>query len=103
MICVTVFYPNSPDRKFDHDYYVKTHMPLCLDRLKNHGVVRFEVDRGLGGQDPQSPAPFVCMGRLYFTTLEGFQEGMRTHGAEIRADIANYTDITPNLQVSQNT
>ena len=102
MICVTVLYANVPGKRFDHDYYVKTHMPLCLDRLKNHGMVRFEVDKGLAGRESGAAAPFICLGRLYFMNLEGFQEGMQTHGAEIMADIPNYTDIAPDLQVSQN-
>ncbi len=101
MICVTVLYPNSAGKKFNHDYYVQTHMPLCYERLKNHGMVRYEVDRGLSGPDPGSEAPFSCMGRLYFTTLEDFQQGMSAHGVEIRADVANYTDIMPQWQVSQ--
>jgi len=101
MICVTVLYANTPGERFNHDYYVQTHMPLCFERLKTHGMIRYEVDRGLFGRDPAAEAPYVCMGRLYFTTLEDFQSGMSAHGPEIVADIPNYTNIAPALQVSE--
>jgi uncharacterized protein (TIGR02118 family) len=101
MVCVSVFYPNDAGKKFDHDYYAAKHMPLVMDRLKSSGLIRYEIDRGVGGGAPGAPAPFVCVGRLYFNSPEGFQEGLRSHGPEIMADVANYTDLSPSIQVSE--
>jgi len=101
MVCVSVFYPNDPGKKFDHDYYAASHMPMVLDRLKSNGMTRYEIDRGVGGGAPGAPAPFVCVGRLYFNTLDGFQESLSAHGPDIMADIPNYTDISFQLQVSE--
>lgn len=103
MVCVSVFYPNDAGKKFDHDYYAAKHMPMVMGRLKSSGLMRYEVDRGAGGGAPGAPALFVCIGRLYFSSLEGFQEGMQTHGPDLQADVPNYTDVTPQFQVSETT
>jgi len=103
MVCVSIFYPNDPGKKFDHDYYAASHMPMVMDRLKSNGLTRYEIDRGVGGGLPGAPAPFACVGRLYFDTLEGFQAGLGTHGPEILADVPKYTDISPQLQISETT
>jgi uncharacterized protein (TIGR02118 family) len=101
MICVSVFYPSGPGKKFDHGYYAKTHMPLVLDRCKSYGLIRYEIDNGLASEEPDSPAPFAGIGRLYFDKLEGFQAAMQTHGPELLGDVPNYTDIEPQFQISE--
>jgi uncharacterized protein (TIGR02118 family) len=103
MVCISVVYLNASGKKFDHDYYAQTHMPLVRDRCKSSGLIRYEIDRGLGGGAPGSPAPFACIGRLYFDTVEGFQKAMGAHGPELIGDVPNFTDIEPQIQVSQMT
>jgi uncharacterized protein (TIGR02118 family) len=103
MVCISVFYPNTPGKKFNHDYYAQTHMPLVMNRLKSFGMIRYEIDTGLAGGAPGTPAPFASVGRLYFNTLEDFQQGFGAHAPEFLADIPNYTDIEPQIQVSQMT
>jgi uncharacterized protein (TIGR02118 family) len=101
MIRVTVLYPNESGKKFDEEYYKSRHMKLVTDRLKSFGLVRTEVDHGLAGGAPGSPAPYVCVGHLYFDSLADFQKGMGAHGQEILADIPNYTNIQPTMQISE--
>jgi hypothetical protein len=43
----------------------------------------------------------VCIGNLYFETAEGYEKGVAASGGVIRADIANFTDITPIRQISE--
>ena len=50
---------------------------------------------------PGAPAPYVAIGHVYFNALEGFQKGMGQHGKDIMADIANYTNIAPQIQISE--
>jgi uncharacterized protein (TIGR02118 family) len=38
---------------------------------------------------------FIC------ESADAFQAAMKQHGAEILADIVNYTDIAPVLQISE--
>jgi uncharacterized protein (TIGR02118 family) len=103
MICVSALYANAASKKFDHVYYAKKHMPMVLDRLKDVGMLRYEIDRGVSGGAAGSPPAYVCIGRLYFETLAGFEQGLAKHGPEIMADIPNYTDAEVALQVSETT
>jgi uncharacterized protein (TIGR02118 family) len=100
MIRVSVFYPNSPGKKFDLDYYVNRHMPMVVDLLKPGGLVKAEVDKGLGTAQPGAPAPYVCVGHVYFQSVEAFQQAFGPHADRLMGDIPNYTDIEPILQIS---
>ena len=101
MVRITVLYPNETGKKFDVDYYRNRHMKLVGDRLKSFGLVRTEVDKGLAGGAPGAPAPYVCIGHVYFNSVGDFQKGMGAHGKEIMADIPNYTNIQPQIQISE--
>ncbi len=101
MVRITVLYPNETGKKFDHDYYVNKHMKLVRERLGAFGLVRTEVDRGKAGGGPGSPAPYVAIGHVYFERAEDFQKGMGQHGKEIMGDIPNYTNIQPQIQISE--
>jgi uncharacterized protein (TIGR02118 family) len=101
MIRVSVLYSNEAGKKFDHDYYKNKHMPFVGDTLKPFGLIRYEVDKGVGGGAPGSSAPFVGVCHLYFNTLGEFQKGMGQQGAKLMADIPNYTNIQPQVQISE--
>jgi uncharacterized protein (TIGR02118 family) len=101
VICVSVFYPNGPGKQFDHVYYEQTHRPLVMHRLAAHGITRYEIDQGLSGLGPGSEPMYACVGRLYFSTVAEFQQGMTSHGAELQADIPNFTNIQPQFQISE--
>jgi uncharacterized protein (TIGR02118 family) len=101
MICVSVSYPGGPGKRFDHEYYQDKHRALVVDRLTSVGLTRIEMDKGLSGMVPGSEPMFTGGGRLYFNSIEEFQHAMAAHGAELMADISNYTDITPQFQVSE--
>ena len=103
MICVTVFYANTPGKKFDHDYYQQKHVPLAKERLATAGMLRCEVDRGLSGALPGSPAPSVCVCRFYFSSVDEFGKAFQAHAPELLADLPKFTDIQPDFQVSQTT
>jgi len=101
MIQVSVMYPNRKDTQFDMDYYMNSHIPLVHKRLKSKGLIKSEVSHGIGSAEPGSAAPFICIANLYFEKLEDFQQGFSAHGKEILADIPNYTNVKPQLQISE--
>jgi uncharacterized protein (TIGR02118 family) len=101
MIRISVLYPNETGKKFDHDYYVNKHMKLVRERLGRFGLIRTEVDKGVAGGAPGAPAPYVALGHVYVNRIEDFQRGMSEHGTEIMADIPNYTNIQPHIQISE--
>lgn len=101
MIRVSAYYPYASDGKFDLDYYTGKHMAMVGERLKDMGLVKWEVDKGLAGGQPGAPAPFVAIGHLYFNSVDEFQKAFGAHAAEIMGDIPNFTDQQPEIQISE--
>jgi uncharacterized protein (TIGR02118 family) len=101
MVRVTVLYPNESGKRFDHAYYAGKHLPMVMERLKGSGMLRYEVDRGVAGGGLGGSPPFVAACHLYFNAAADFQKGIDAHGAEILGDIPNYTDISPQIQISE--
>lgn len=99
MFKVNVFYPNTPGSHFDLEYYAQHHMQLVRDLLTEEGLVKTEVNRGVSS--PNQPAPYHCVGSLYFRTGEGFERGIAKHSKVLRGDIVNFTDVTPIRQLSE--
>ena len=100
MIKVSVFYPTQNGSKFDMDYYCKSHIPMVQQKL-GAACKGVAVEHGLSGATPGSRPAFVAMGHLYFDTAEAFETAFGPHAQEIMADIPNYTDIQPTIQVSE--
>jgi uncharacterized protein (TIGR02118 family) len=100
MIKVSVLYPNNESSKFDMTYYCKSHIPMVQQKLGKSckGVT---VEQGISGAAPGSPPAFVAMGHLYFVSIAAFQTAFGPHATEIMADIPNYTNIEPTIQISE--
>jgi len=100
MIKVSVMYPNTPGARFDHTYYRDTHMPLVQARM-GANCKFYTVDKGLVGGAPDQPATYVAMCHIFCDSVEAFEAGFGPHAQEIMADIANYTDQAPVVQISE--
>lgn len=100
MIRVSVLYPNSEGKRFDEDYYVNKHLTMVADKL-GPAMVRYEIDKGVGGAMPGSPAPFVAAVHMFFDSLQSFQGAFAPHAGPIMSDVPNYTDIQPTIQISE--
>ena len=74
MIRVSVMYPSGEGKKFDLDYYARKHMALVKERVGGH---------------------------LYWNSLGDFQKAMGAHGKEVMADVPNFTNIQPQIQISE--
>ena len=99
MIRVAVMYPNKDGGTFDYDYYRNQHMNLVKDRLADW-ITGSGVNKGIGGMDG-APAPFMCIGQLFFENLDDFQAAFAAHGEELLADIPNYTNVEPVVQIDE--
>jgi uncharacterized protein (TIGR02118 family) len=95
MIRVSVFYPNEEGGRFDHEYYNQRHLPLVKEKMRGLGLLRAESDRGMAGEEPESPPPYVCIAHLYFNSAHDFERAMAATGEELMADLPNYTNLTP--------
>ena len=100
MIKVSVMYPTSPDARFDHAYYATQHMPMVQDLLREY-CTHYTVDKGVAGGAPGTPAPYIAMCHLFFDSVDAFQTGFAAHGNAIMADIPNYTNLSPVVQISE--
>ena len=100
MIKVSVMYPNNEGSTFDMAYYCQTHIPMVRQKL-GAALKGVAVERGIGGEEPGSPAPYLVMCHLWFDSVEAFQTAFGPHAEELGADIPNYTNIQPTIQISE--
>ena len=100
MIKVSVLYPNTAGCKFDMEYYLTRHMPMVQQKL-GPACKRMAGEQGIAGGAPGAPATYVAMGHLYFDSTDAFQAAFAPHAQSILADIPNYTDTQPTIQVSE--
>lgn len=98
MIKVSLLYPNGPDAWFDMEYYCAMHMKMAFERLNPKSMA---VERGLSGGELGSPAKYVAMGHLYFDSVDAARTAFSGPLEELRADMPNYTNIKPEMQISE--
>ena len=100
MIKVSVFYPAGENKKFDMDYYCKRHMPL-VQQTVGAACKSMAVEQGLAGGAPGAPPTYAAMGHLYFDSLAAFETAFLPHAQALLADVPNYTNIQPVIQISE--
>jgi len=101
MIKLTVLYPKNENSHFDMDYYLRTHAALIRERLNPLGLIRVDLQEGIGGITPGTPAPYAMIGSLCFDTMDDLQRSLATHGEEIIADITRFTNVQPEMLITQ--
>ncbi len=100
MIKLTAMYPYTEGKRFDINYYCNSHIPLVQKAL-GAALKGITVDAGLGGGAPGSKPAFVAMAHLLFESVEAFQNAFGPNAAAFAADTPNYTDIAPQVQISE--
>jgi uncharacterized protein (TIGR02118 family) len=100
MFKISVMYPNEQGAEFDLDYYRTTHMELVQKHLKPFGLIKTGVEKGVSGGGDQ-PAPYICIGHLYFESQDAYDKGIAEVGSMLRGDIPNFTNLTPVRQISE--
>jgi uncharacterized protein (TIGR02118 family) len=100
MFRVVMLYPQTNDSRFDMDYFLNKHIPRIREIFKDLGLRNIEVQQGIASAAPGQPAPFMCISSFLFDKLEDFQQGMAAQGAWIVGDVPNYTNVQPQIQIS---
>jgi uncharacterized protein (TIGR02118 family) len=100
MIKLSVMYPNNEGSTFDMAYYCNKHFPMLRQKL-GAALKGVAVEQGLAGPLPGSPPPFLALGHLLFESVEAFQAAFEPHAQAIMADIPNYTNTQPTIQISE--
>lgn len=100
MLCITAVYPNEPGSRFDADYYLTSHAIRAEALLAPHGLQTIRTTIGVAALDG-SPPPYWAVSEMHFTSRSAFDSAIAASGEALFADIPNYTDTTPILQVSE--
>jgi uncharacterized protein (TIGR02118 family) len=100
MIKVAILYPNGEGKTFDMEYYSTKHMPLAAS-LFGESLIQMSIDKGLSSGAPDVPVPYLAIGYFYFENMETMKKAMGESRDQLRADIPNYTNIQPVIQVSE--
>ena len=94
---LNVIYPNHDGARFDIRYYRETHIPLAMKVMKANAVILIE-----GVPMGASAAPYVMIAHFQFASPEALKAGIDNPGmAEVRADVATFTDIKPTVMVGK--
>jgi uncharacterized protein (TIGR02118 family) len=99
MIKVSVLYLDAQGVRFDMDYYLGKHMPLVREK-SGPACKGIAVDQGLSGGASGSAATYVAMGHILYESVEAFQAVFAQHGQVLLADIPNFTNAQPVIQIS---
>ena len=94
---LNVLYPNQDGARFDTSYYRSTHIPLAMKVMKAASVILIE-GVPMGG----SPAPFAMIAHFQFASSEALTAALADPGmAEVRADVAKFTEIKPTVMLGK--
>lgn len=100
MIRISVSYPAREGAHFDHAYYQEQHAALIREKLGAHGMRRLEIDQVLSDGAGKA-APIVAAAHMLFDDIDAFRAAMAAGGKALAADMANYTDLQPQVLISQ--
>ncbi|MBL7709029.1 MAG: EthD family reductase [Chitinophagaceae bacterium] len=97
---VAILYPNGEGKTFDMDYYEKKHMPMVAGLLGSN-LKFYEIDKGIAGRTPADPVPYLAVGYFYVKDIAEYNKAIAQNKDAVVNDIKNYTNIQPNIQVSE--
>jgi uncharacterized protein (TIGR02118 family) len=92
-VSFNVIYPNHDGARFDTGYYRSTHIPLVMRVMKASSFILIE-GVPMGG----TAAPYAMIAHFQFASSEALQAALANPAmAELRADLAKFTDIKPTI------
>ena len=94
---LNVIYPNHDGARFDTTYYRATHIPLAMKVMKADKVILIE---GVPMED--SAPPYAMIAHFQFASPEALKAALANPAmAEVRADVAEFTDIKPTVMLGK--
>ncbi|OOQ56772.1 EthD family reductase [Mucilaginibacter pedocola] len=97
---IVIMYPFAEGKTFNMEYYETKHMPMVAGYLGTN-LVKYTIEKGLAAGVPNQPLPYMAIGTFYVKSLKEYQAAVAPHIPAIRADFANYTNVTPVILVSE--
>lgn len=80
--------------QFDIDYYRDNHLTLIM-RLYGESISRFELIQPAAPMEGFPPAQYVAVVNIYIADQAAFDAAQAEHGAELVADVPNFSDVQP--------
>lgn len=99
MIRILAVYPNEAGSHFDADYYRNGHEPFARRLLAPLGLQGLRTTLGETALDG-TPPPYWAVSEMLFATRGAFDAAIAQCGDALFADLPNYTNVAPVLQVS---
>jgi len=94
---LNVLYPNREGARFDTSYYRSSHIPLAMKVMKAASVMLIE-----GVPNGTAAAPFAMIAHFQFASADALKAALANPGmAEVRADVAKFTDIAPTVMLGK--
>jgi uncharacterized protein (TIGR02118 family) len=94
---LNVLYPNHDGARFDTSYYRSTHIPLAMKVMKAASVILIE-----GVPMGSAAAPYAMIAHFQFASSEALTAALANPAmAEVRADVARFTDIKPTVMLGK--
>ena len=94
---LNVLYPNHEGARFDTDYYRSTHIPLVKKVMKASSVILIE-----GVSNGTAAAPYVMIAHIQFPSADALKTALANPAmADVRADVAKFTDIRPTVMIGR--
>jgi uncharacterized protein (TIGR02118 family) len=94
---LNVIYPSQEGARFDTGYYRSTHIPLAMKVMNAASVLLIE-----GVPMGTAAAPYVMIAHFKFASAEAVQAALANPAmAEVRADVAKFTDIKPTVMLGK--
>jgi uncharacterized protein (TIGR02118 family) len=100
LIKVSIMYPFEDGKTFNMEYYETKHMPMVAEFLGSN-LVKYTIEKGLASGIPNQPLPYMAVGTFYVKSLADYQAAIGPNRDAIRADFANYTNVTPVILISE--
>ena len=94
---LNVIYPNHDGARFDTSYYRSTHIPLAMKVMRADSVILIE-----GVPMDSAAAPYAMIAHFQFPSSEAIKTALANPAmAEVRADVAKFTDIKPTVMLGK--
>jgi uncharacterized protein (TIGR02118 family) len=100
MIEITILYPYAPGRRFDHTYYETRHIPMALELL-GPAVEGVTISRGIAPGPPWPDPTYSVICRFSCESVEAYQRAALPHLGRLQADLRNYSDCDPVIQINE--
>ena len=100
LIKVSIMYPFAEGKTFNMEYYETKHMPMVAGYLGSN-LAKYTIEKGVASGIPNQTLPYMAIGTFYVKSLSDYQAAIAPNRDAIRADIPNYTNITPVILISE--